>query len=176
MLISGLQRKLMNRMRKIPETITEEELLKIIRNTRKKHHRIAFILGFYGCMRVSEVVNLNPENIDRGQRLIRIKQAKGGKDRNIPLPKQAVRGLSHIPVGCSIRALQIAIKGYGRKLLNKDIHFHTLRHSGATHYINKKKWSTRQVQQLLGHSKITTTEIYTHITPEDLINAMWEEG
>ena len=163
-------------MTRIPETITEEEFLKLLRAVRKKHHKIAFILGFYGCMRVSEVVHLRQENIDRWQRIIRIKQAKGGKDRNIPLPPQAVKGLSHIPVKCGARALQIAFRGYSKKVLAKDLNFHSLRHSGATHYLNKKKWSTRQVQQLLGHSKIQTTEIYTHVTPEVLIEKMWENG
>jgi len=159
----------------IPETISEEEFLKIIRKVRLKHHKIAFILGFYGCMRVGEVVKLQQEHIDRGRRIIRIKQGKGGKDRNIPIPPQAVKGLSYIPVKCGIRSLQIAIKGYGINALQKNIHFHTLRHSGATHYLNKKKWSTRQVQQLLGHSKVSTTEIYTHVTPEVLIDRMWEK-
>jgi len=161
-------------MRNIPETITEEEFIKLLRQVKKKHHRISFILGFYGCMRVSEVVNLKPENIDRGQRVIRIKQAKGKKDRNIPIPPQATRGLSYIPVGCGARALQIAFRKYAKDVLKKELHFHSLRHSGATHYLNKKRWSTRQVQQLLGHSKIQTTEIYTHVTPQDLINLMEE--
>ena len=160
---------------KIPETIIEEEFLKLLKTVKKKHHRIAFILGFYGCMRVSEVVNLQQENVDRGQRIIRIKQAKGSKDRNIPLPPQAVKGLSYIPINCGARALQIAFRNYSKKVLNKDLHFHSLRHSGATHYLNKKKWSTRKVQQLLGHSKIQTTEIYTHVTPQDLIDEMWEK-
>ena len=160
---------------RIPETITEQEFLKLVRAVKKKHHRIAFILGFYGAMRVSEVVNLKSENIDRGQRIIRIKQAKGKKDRNIPLPPQSTRGLSHIPLGCGARALQIAFRNYARKILNKDLHFHDLRHSGATFYLNKKKWSTRQVQQLLGHSKIQTTELYTHVTPQDLIDKMWDD-
>ncbi len=160
---------------KIPETITEEEFLKLIKEVKKKHHKLAFMLGFYACMRISEIVNLKQENIDRGQRIIRIKQAKGKKDRNIPIPPQLVRGLSHIPLKCGVRALEISFKGYCRKVLNKDLHFHSLRHSGATHYLNKKKWSTRQVQQLLGHSKIQTTEIYTHVTPQVLIERMWEE-
>ena len=160
---------------KIPETITEEELIKILKAVKKKHHKIAFLLGFYAAMRISEIVNLKPEHIDRGQRLIRIKQAKGSKDRNIPIPPQAIRGLHNIPMKCGVRALQIAFKGYAKKILNKDLHFHILRHSGATHYLNKKKWSTRQVQQLLGHSKIQTTEIYTHVTPQVLIDRMWEE-
>ena len=159
----------------IPDTITEEEFLRIIRATKKKHHKTAFILGFYGAMRISEIVKLKPENIDRGQQLIRIKQAKGGKDRNIPIPPQAMRGLSYIPLKCGVRALEIAIKRYAMKVIEKNIHFHTLRHSGATHYLNKKKWSTRQVQQLLGHSKVQTTEIYTHVTPNDLIDKMWNE-
>ena len=161
--------------RKLPETITEEEFLKLLKAVKKKHHKLAFILGFYGCMRVSEIVNLKPEDVDRGQRLIRIKQAKGKKDRNIPIPPQAVRGLSLLPIKCGVRALEIAFKNYSRKVLKKDLHFHTLRHSGATYYLNKKGWSTRQVQQLLGHSKIQTTEIYTHVTPQDLIDKMWNE-
>jgi len=160
----------------IPETITEEEFMKILRKVRKKHHKISFILGFYGCMRISEVVNLKQENIDRGQKIIRIKQGKGNKDRNIPLPPQAVRGLSHVPIKCGVRALQIAFKNYSKSVLKKDLHFHQLRHSGATYYLNVKNWSTRQVQQLLGHSKITTTEIYLHVTPQVLINKMWEDN
>lgn len=160
---------------KIPEVISEEEFLKLLKTVKKPHHKIAFVLGFYGAMRVSEIVNLTQENIDRGQRIIRIKQAKGKKDRNIPIPPQAIRGLSHIPINIGVRALQIAFKRYALDSLNKDLHFHQLRHSGATHYLNKKKWSTRQVQLLLGHSKVSTTEIYTHVSPEVLIEKMWEE-
>jgi len=161
-------------MKKLPETISEEEFVKLLRAVRKKHHRIAFILGFYGCMRVSEIVKLRQEDIDRGQRLIRIKQAKGSKDRNIPIPPAATRGLTHIPIQCGVRALEISIKGYGMNVLKRDIHFHTLRHSGATHYLNKKKWNIREVQQLLGHSRLDTTMLYTHVSATDLIDKMWE--
>lgn len=160
---------------KIPETINEEEFIKLYRNVKNKNHRVAFLLGFYGAMRVSEIVKLRQEDIDRGQKIIRIKQAKGKKDRNIPIPPQTQRALGHIPISCGVRALQIAFKEKSKKVLNKDLHFHCLRHSGATHYLNKKKWNTRQVQQLLGHSKIQTTEIYTHVTPQVLIDKMWEE-
>ena len=160
--------------RKIPETISEKEFLQILKVTKKPHHRIAFLLGFYGAMRVSEIVNLKQEHIDRGQRIIRIKQGKGNKDRNIPLPPQAVRGLSHIPIPCGIRALQIAVKAKAKKALGVNFKFHGLRHSGASFYLNEKGWSTRQVQVLLGHSKVSTTEIYLHVTPTVLIDKMWE--
>lgn len=162
--------------RKLPEVLSEEEILSILKVTKKAHHRLAFALGFYQAMRVSEVTSLRPENIDRGQKLIRIKNAKGGKDRNIPIAPEILKGLKNLPIGCGVRALELAFKKYVKEAgINKDVHFHTLRHSGATHYLSKKKWDLRSVQVFLGHSRITTTEIYTHISPEHLIEKMWEE-
>lgn len=161
---------------KIPDTITIEELTELLKGCKEPHHKLAFSLGFLQCMRVSEVTNLKPENIDLKRRIISIKQSKGGKDRNIPISlKLKPNMFNGLPIPCGIRALQIAIKNLGKEVLKKDIHFHTLRHSGATYYLNKKKWNLRQVQQFLGHSKVNTTEIYTHITPDDLQRAMEEK-
>lgn len=162
-------------MRKIPETITEKEFLQILEATKHKHHKIAFALGFYNCLRVGEIVSLKQENIDKGRKLLMIKQAKGKKDRNIPIAPEVMNGLKHIPVNISIRALQFAFKKIAKQVLNKDLHTHTLRHSGATHYLNIKKWDIRQVQVFLGHSRINITEIYTHVNPQDLVNKMWGE-
>jgi len=159
--------------RKIPDTITEEEFKKIIKQVKHQHHKLAFALGFYQAMRVSEVTKLTPINIDKNRRLIYIKESKGQKDRNIPIAPEVLRGLKHLPINCGIRALQIAFKNISKKVLDKDLHFHCLRHSGATHYLNKKKWNIRQVQQFLGHSNLNTTQIYTHVSPEDLIHQMW---
>lgn len=160
-------------MRNIPETITEEEFLKILKATKKNHHKLAFALGFYNCLRISEVVNLKPEDIDYGRRLMKIKQAKGKKDRNIPMAPEVLRGLKNLPIGTGGRYLQKLIKEKSIEVLKKDIHFHTLRHSGATHYLNVKKWDTRYLQQFLGHSRLDTTQIYTHVNPEDLMKMMW---
>lgn len=161
--------------RKIPETITEEELLLILKAIKNTKKRLAYMLGFYEGMRVSEVINLRLENIDKGRKLIMIKEAKGKKDRNIPIAPEVYNGLKYLPIGGGVRALQISFKKISIKVLNKsNIHFHTLRHSGATYYLNKKKWDLRSVQVFLGHSKIATTEIYTHVYPEDLVNRMWE--
>lgn len=158
----------------IPKTITEEELIKILKTIRNNKIRLAFALGFYECMRVSEVVNLKPENINKDLKLIEIKQSKGSKDRNIPIAPEIMKGLKHLPVGCSIRTLQRQFKNKCKEVLEKDCHFHTLRHSGVTYYLVKKRWSSLEVQRMAGHSKITTTQIYTHINPVDLVDRMWE--
>lgn len=162
---------------KLPEVITEQELQKILKVTKKQTHRLAFVLGFYQAMRVSEVANLLPENINKGQKLILIKQAKGKKDRNIPIAPEVIKGLKHLPIGIGIRALQQSFKKYLKMALDRDdLSFHSLRHSGITHYLTKKRWSSLEVQRLAGHSKISTTEIYTHITPENLIDRMWGDS
>lgn len=160
-------------MLKLPETITEEELLNIVKHTKQLHHKLAFMLGFYQCMRISEIVNLKPDDIDYNLKLIWIKQAKGKKDRKIPISPNIIKGLKHLPVKCGVRALERKFKEMGFRVLNRDVKFHTLRHSGITYYITIKNWSSLEVQRLAGHSKIATTQIYTHINPQDLVNRMW---
>lgn len=162
--------------KKLPETISEEEITKVLNITKNKRHRVAFALGFYQAMRISEIVSLKKADIDYGQKLIRIKQGKGSKDRNIPISPKVLPGLKYLPLECGVRALQIAFKKAIKKAdIDKNVHFHSLRHSGASYYINKKGWDLRSVQVLLGHSRISTTEIYTHVMPQDLINKMWDQ-
>lgn len=168
-------------MRKLPETISEDELIEVLMKTTKASHKLAFLLGFYQAMRVSEVVRILPAHVDKNQHVIHIKQAKGKKDRDIPIIKPlklseatVLYALNRLPVGCGERALQIAFKKRAKEALNRDLHFHTLRHSGATWLHNKKGWDIRQVQRFLGHNKIQTTVIYSHISPQDLIDLEWE--
>ncbi len=166
--------------RRIPDTITEEELVKILLATKNITNKSAYTLGFYQAMRVSEVVTLQPDNIRKAEHKIEIKQAKGGKDRHIPIVKPLLltqktifMALNELPLKIGIRALQISFKKKAKEVLNKDLHFHCLRHSGATWLLNKKKWNLRQIQQFLGHENLSTTEIYTHVSPQDLIDLEW---
>jgi len=162
--------------RQLPKTISHEEFLKILSKEKRKDFKISFILGLYQCLRVSEIKNLKPTDIDQQRGFIHILGGKGQKDRDVPLMKPtelALRwGKKHLPIKCSIRTLQRAFKKAGKDILNKDLNFHMLRHSGATSYLNgditKKKVDVRHVQVLLGHTQISTTEIYTHVTPDSL--------
>lgn len=160
--------------RRLPTTISEEEFQQLFEATKKPHHKLAFALGFYQAMRVSEVVNLRPENIDKGRKMIHIIQAKGGKDRDIPIAPQILRGLNKLPIKCGIRALQTIFKKNTNEILKRDLNFHCLRHSGASYLLNDKGWDIRQVQQFLGHARISTTEIYLHVSPKNLVDKMWE--
>ena len=150
-------------MKKLPYTITEDEFLTMIKRVKNPKHKLAFMLGFYAGMRVSEIIKLQPENIENG--FIHILSGKGKKDRDIPIPKPLSKGLSHLPIDMSRQALHKAIKKYFPMA-----HMHTLRHSGASYYVNDKDMDVMQVKALLGHSDVKTTQIYIHVRPQDLKN------
>ena len=166
----------MKGQRKLPRIITLEEFDKILEKTKKPEHKLAFKLGFLCGLRISEVLKLEKKDIEKSRGYLFIRQAKGKKDRYVPIAKPLIRDLKHIPIKIKRRALQHAINKISKETLDKKIHFHTLRHSGATFYLNQGM-NLREVQQLLGHSRIDTTTIYTHISPSDLQNkfkALWE--
>ena len=150
-------------MRKLPKTISETEFLEGMKAVSSPKRKIAFYLGFYQCMRISEVVKLKTANIDLNRGFIHIIAGKGNKDRDIPIAEPVKKGLKHIPVDVKERQLQLDIKK-----IFPELHFHSLRHSGATFYLNEKNMDIRTIQQLLGHSRLDTTQIYTHVTSKDL--------
>ncbi len=161
---------------KIPETITEEELLKIVKATKRLKLKTAFMLGFYQCMRVSEVVNLNKEDVNTQTGFIHIKQSKGKKDRQIPLMQETRHYLRYLPIKISRQGLHKAIKTKAKKILDRDIYFHSLRHSGATMYLNDRSIDIRFIKDFLGHARLSTTEIYTHVNPIQLKNAFTNDS
>ena len=175
---------------KLFEVITEDQLLKIFKEENNPKNKLAFALGFYECLRVSEVACLEPEHVNKEMKLLLIKGsdiskgkkgAKRGKDRNIPIAPEIMKGIKLLPVGSSkakdrgVRKLQLAFNKASKKSLGTSLNFHLLRHSGITHYLTKKKWNSLEVQRLAGHSKVSITEIYTHINPQDLVGRMWEK-
>ena len=160
-----------NNMRKIPTTITEQELREIVKATKKKKLKAAFIIGFYQCLRVSELLGLSYSNIDTDKGFVHVKKGKGEKDRDIPIMDKAKFYFRYLPIKMTRQGLYKAIKVKGKKILGKDIYFHTLRHSGASYYLNEKGIDIRFIQEFLGHARLSTTQIYTHINPSQLKNA-----
>jgi integrase/recombinase XerD len=141
----------------------------------------------YACgLRVSETVELKIGDIDVDSGILTCK-GKGSKTRKIPIGKTAVEWLktylairrkkenieiSNIfvsPAGKPINRQTIYnfIKEYGEKIGLEDVSPHTIRHSFATHLVQNSA-DIRSVQQMLGHSDISTTQIYTHITDAHL--------
>ncbi len=177
--------------RKLPGYISIEEINKLIDNlpqdTPLHIRNRAIIELLYGTgIRASELVGLDVEDINLQNATIKV-FGKRKKERIIPLGKKAISALNKYL--CSREALSpkdnaLFVSNRGTRLTQRALQMivnkildqlaqvskkspHTLRHTFATHLLQKGA-DLRAVQELLGHSNIATTQIYTHLTPEDI--------
>jgi integrase/recombinase XerD len=176
----------------LPTFLTEEEVNLLLAAPDLKtpegvRDRALLELMYATGMRVSEAVNLKLEdvNLDKG---IVICHGKGGKQRFIPTGRSALNLLSEylrvrVALGRGKASESLFIRADGRKMSRQDVWLlirryaqqkglgmvtpHTLRHSFATHLIQRGA-DSRSVQTLLGHSDLATTQIYVHITNSHL--------
>ena len=156
-------------IRKLPAYMNDEEFIALLKCVRKRHHKLAYILAYNSGLRVGEVCKLQPENVDMASKRIFIRDAKGGKDRVVPLPKGFPASyLKELPLKCKVRALQTAFKTAMKKagIQKSSLHFHSLRHSFALRAM-ERGIPLNQIQVLLGHKNISTTSIYLNINPKD---------
>lgn len=166
------------KLKKLPVAISEEEFTSLIEHTKKKHHKVAFLLGFGAGLRISEIINLEPRDISINEKKILVRQGKGGKDRIVPLPKGFREDfLEILPMKCGSRALELGFKKAASKanLLEKkpSLHFHSLRHGFATQCVSNGI-PIHHVRTLLGHSNIATTNIYLEMNPKEALKAYQE--
>jgi integrase/recombinase XerD len=158
----------------LPKIIDKEQLIHAIDRIDNLKHKAIITLAFSTGMRVSEVCNLKIADIDSTRMLIMICQAKGRKDRIVPLSQVTLATLrdyfkayqpkeylfnGQFDLRYSHRSCNQIVKKY----LGSDHHFHELRHSNATALLEAGT-DLRIIQKLLGHSSSKTTEIYTHVT------------
>lgn len=181
--------------RHIPDILSYEEISSMIDTIDLSqpfgHRNKAIIETMYGCgLRVSEVISLKISNIYFKDEFIRV-IGKGNKERLIPISQSIIKTLNlylegervqqvinpkHSDTvfinrrgnGLSRQMVFLIIKELAEKAgIKKNIGPHTIRHSFATHLIEGGA-DLRAVQQMLGHSSISTTEIYTHISDQYL--------
>jgi integrase/recombinase XerD len=172
------------REKHLPSVLTKEEVIKLIDSLYNKKSKLMISLVYACGMRVSELVNLKVDDLDFNEKIGHIIQGKGKKDRifNIPLflieklqeqaNKQKKLNKEFLFSGSkgklSTRNLQkIVQKARLKSGITKEIHPHTLRHSFATHLLENNV-DIRKIQELLGHADLSTTQIYTHISTEEL--------
>jgi len=170
--------------KKIPTVLTTSEIKKLLNSIKNKKSKLIVSL-IYSCgLRVSELINLKIEDLKFEEKIGHIRQSKGKKDRIFNIPshlfsqlkkqvenqkKQNKKFLFTGPKGkLTERNIQKIVNNAAKKAgIEKRVHPHTLRHSFATHLLEQGV-DIRHIQELLGHADLSTTQIYTHISREEL--------
>ena len=175
--------------KKIPKFLSIDDVFLLLdaipTGTWMEKRNAAMFETFYSTgMRISEIHNLDMEDIDFGSQVIRV-FGKGGKERIIPAGKRALDAIQdYRAVLKEHRSYVFINKNYGRlstrsirRILDKmvtscglktSISPHTLRHSFATHMLDSGA-DLRGIQEILGHASLSTTQIYTHVSMDHLM-------
>jgi len=173
--------KVSKREKKLPSVLTKDEVRQLISITRNKKSNFIIRLLYSTGLRVSELVNLKKNDVDVNEKTGWVRAGKGKKDRMFILSESLVQELQqNIGIGDSqylfsgkkgqltSRNIQKIVALSAKKAnLKKKVSPHTLRHSFATHLLESGT-DIRKIQELLGHSNLQTTQIYTHISSEEL--------
>ena len=184
---------LQSKQKNIPKSISEEDVMKLLDSPNQnsfigKRDKAMLELLYATGMRISELINIEYANFDFERYVVKVR-GKGSKERLIPYGPEAAKALSdyvnfrrenHL----KLNSRSLFINSSGKKItrqafwhrlkkylleigLTEKISPHTLRHAFATHLLNNGA-DLRSVQMLLGHSDISTTQIYTHIAKSRL--------
>lgn len=177
----------------LPTTLTEEEVINLLDidliDCFSYRNKAMLEVMYATGMRVSELVNLKLNDIDLSQDIIRV-FGKGSKDRVVPIGDYAKKYITIYLKNYRSSMLKkynndyVFLNNHGSKMtrqgffkiikklasekgIKKELSPHTIRHSFASHLL-KYGADLRTIQELLGHSDISTTQIYTHLTNEEL--------
>lgn len=183
------------RTRRLPFTLSEKEVVQLLEiplltTATGCRDRAILELLYSSGLRVSELCELKLQNVDLDQGFLRV-FGKGSKERVVPIGKEASKCLnnyltiarpqfvkqstgsefflSRLGKAISRKTIWLMLKNYAKKInFKKPIKPHMLRHSFATHLLQNGA-DLRVIQEILGHANITTTEIYTHLNSQRLL-------
>ena len=173
----------LKREKKLPVVLSKEEIESLISATKNINHRLIIQIGYSAGLRISEIINLKWCDLDFDRNLIHLKRAKGKKDRIVMLSLKVKDGLMNLTPNkegyvfltnrggkYTQRTIQKIIENAATKVgIGKSITPHTLRHSFATHLLENGT-DIRYIRDLLGHSDISTTLIYTKVSNKNIRN------
>lgn len=166
------------REKKLPVILSKEEVSKLINATINLKHRTILMLAYSAGLRLSEIINLKPGDVDSKRMVLRIQQAKGFKDRYCALSPIILVQLRDYwkrykphtwlfetkpAKQTAHKTVQTVFKNSMRKAgIKKEVGIHSLRHSYATHILEQGV-SLPIIQELLGHKSLRTTSVYLHV-------------
>jgi len=160
--------------KKLPKVIDGEFIKNQLSKIENIKHKSLLTLTYSVGLRVSEVVNLKIEDIDSKRMIIHIKNAKGRKDRIVPLSQNVLELLrnyfkqykpnTYLFNGqTSLKYSPNSCNKIVKKYLGENYHIHQLRHSCFTNLLESGV-DIRIIQKIAGHNNVKTTEIYTHVS------------
>jgi len=161
--------------KRLPKFITYDELNKLLENAENYRDKLVIKFLFYTGVRVSELIKIKKNDIIFEEGFVKV-YGKGGKERIVPIPKELLNELKNyinkinteniFPL--SSRQVERIIKYIAKKAgISKKVTPHVLRHSLATTLLSKGV-DIRYIQEILGHSSLNITQIYTHVVPNQL--------
>ena len=166
---------------RLPTILSKEETRRLLDELKTEKSKLMISLMYACGLRVSEVVNLKVSDLNFSEKTGHIRQAKGKKDRIFNIPQFLFEDLKeqskkqeekeYLFTGkngrLSTRNLQKIVSSAARRIGIKNVHCHTLRHSFATHLLEGGT-DIRYIQLLLGHTDISTTQLYSHVSSEKI--------
>ncbi|MBI2550314.1 tyrosine-type recombinase/integrase [Candidatus Woesearchaeota archaeon] len=168
--------------KKLPTVLTRDEVKRLLESAPTQKSRLIMMMLYSSGLRVSECCSLKVNDLEIAQKVGWVRDGKGGKDRIFILSEGIIEGLrnyingkntEHIFTNKAGTALtprnvqKIVATSAKRAGIGKTVSPHTLRHSFATHLLESGE-SIRKIQELLGHSNLQTTQIYTKVSTEEL--------
>ncbi len=169
--------------KKIPVVLTRQEVKRLIEAAGSKKSRLMLMLLYSSGLRLSEALNLRLDDLELGEKMGWVRAGKGGKDRMFILSEALIKDLEKYTAKnkitkylfsnikgepLSARNVQKIVERAAREAgIKKRVSPHTLRHCFATHLLESGV-GIRQIQELLGHANLQTTQIYTKVSTEEI--------